>query len=77
MGGADKIIFLIIVLQISVCPSVVFGDESVDESSFDRFVGERNVTFQNGSSYSGQWRDGVMEGKGVLLLANGDIYRSH
>ncbi len=39
------------------------------------FEGGRNVTFQNGSFYSGDWKNGVMDGEGVLVMANGDIYR--
>ena len=34
------------------------------------------ATFQNGSSYSGQLRNGLMDGEGVLQLASGDVYRS-
>ena len=68
-------IYFSLVLAFSICRNVVFCVDVVDETSRDPFEGDRNVTFQNGSSYSGKWMNGLMEGDGVLQLANGDVYR--
>jgi len=37
--------------------------------------GFHNVTFENGSMFSGHLQDGFMDGEGTLNLENGDIYR--
>lgn len=36
--------------------------------------GDHTVEFPDGTSYSGQWRDGKMNGRGVLLWPSGDRY---
>lgn len=48
------------------------------------YVGERNeegkkhgrglLTYSDGSSYDGEWKDGVMEGQGTFCYKNGDVY---
>jgi len=41
------------------------------KAGFDR---ERTVLFDDGSSYSGEWKDGRICGRGVFLWANGDRF---
>jgi hypothetical protein len=71
---SKEISFLVLLLFI-VNPSVGSVVEDEDELSFRHFDGDRNVTFKNGSTYSGHWTNGLMEGDGVLQMSNGDIYR--
>ena len=66
-----------VLLYLSFCAILLTSTEA---DTFDvlpdvDFDGRRNVTFQNGSSYAGDWRNGLMDGEGVLMMANGDIYR--
>lgn len=35
---------------------------------------ERTVLFDDGSSYSGEWKDGKIEGRGVFMWVNGDRF---
>lgn len=35
---------------------------------------ERTVLFDDGSSYSGEWKDGRIEGRGVFMWVNGDRF---
>ncbi len=71
---SKEISFFVLLLFI-LNPSVGSVVEDEDELSFRHFDGDRNVTFINGSTYSGHWTNGLMEGDGVLQMSNGDIYR--
>ena len=53
------------------------------ESSSGRFIGNFSKNkengfgtkvFNDGSIYSGDWKDGLQNGKGELKWANGDVY---
>lgn len=32
------------------------------------------MTYINGDSYEGEWKDGMKVGKGIYKFANGDLY---
>jgi hypothetical protein len=68
MAAAKVFVLILAVTGVAVA-------EDVDGLQPDLFDGERNVTFQNGSSYSGHWQHGIMHGDGILQLASGDIYK--
>ena len=69
-------IYFFVLLLFFARSSVGSVVEDDDETSLRHFDGDRNVTFKNGSSYSGHWANGMMDGEGVLQMTNGDIYRS-
>lgn len=52
----------------------VSHDELGGDDSAARLDVERTVLFDDGSSYSGEWREGRIEGRGVFLWANGDRF---
>ena len=68
-----KLFFVLTLFFVSL--NVCFAYEENELSEEGHFDGQRNVTYENGTSYSGYWRNGLMEGEGVLQLANGDTYR--
>jgi hypothetical protein len=68
-----NLFFVLTLLFIS--SNVCFANEENELSEAGQLNGQRNVTFENGTSYSGFWTNGLMEGQGVLQLANGDTYR--
>ena len=38
------------------------------------YTGKADFTFQDGSTYSGEWVDGKQEGHGLMIFSNGDRY---
>lgn len=50
------------------------NEQPTSKDSRDALDVERTVLFDDGSSYSGEWKDGKIEGRGVFLWVNGDRF---
>jgi hypothetical protein len=60
---------LMCILAIILCvPAVSFGDECVEG---DCVNGKGTLIFSTGHKYTGEFKDGVRHGKGVMLLPGG------
>ena len=58
--------------KLTSCIIESFDGETVDEKM--RFVGTGKAVFRGGNSYSGEWSNGVMHGKGVYSWVDGTTY---
>lgn len=39
--------------------------------------GKGKVTYMDGTSYEGEWVEGLKQGQGIYMMRNGDIYTGH
>ena len=59
-------------LRIAPIPDPDEGDYNGRQDGEGRRVGQGNLTWEDGSGYSGGWAAGLMEGQGMLLYMVGD-----
>ena len=59
-------------LRIAPIPDPDKGEYNGRQDGQGRRVGQGNLTWEDGSGYSGGWAAGLMEGQGVLLYMVGD-----
>ena len=59
-------------LSIAPMPDPDEGEYNGRQDREGRRVGQGNLTWVDGSGYSGGWAAGLMEGQGVLLYMVGD-----
>ena len=43
-------------------------------NAMEIFHGTGKMTYEDGSVYQGEWRDGKKRGKGTMTYADGDVY---
>ena len=58
--------------KLTACIVESFDGENVDNKM--RYVGTGKAVFRGGNSYSGEWSNGVMHGKGIYTWIDGTIY---
>ena len=59
-------------LRVAAMPSPELGDYLGDTDGQGRRHGRGNLTWEDGSSYSGGWAEGAMAGQGALVYMVGD-----
>lgn len=59
-------------LRVAAMPTPELGDYLGETDGQERRHGWGNLTWADGSSYSGGWSEGAMEGQGVLVYMVGD-----
>ena len=59
-------------LRVAAMPTPELGDYLGETDGQERRHGRGNLTWADGSSYSGGWSEGAMEGQGVLVYMVGD-----